>query len=149
MKRSFILATLSAVLMSVTFTSAAFADDRPVTFERLPIAAQNFIKTYFSGEKLSYATVDDDIIRPDYQAVLMNGVKLQFNHDGSLEKIEVREGNIPEGIIPVQLEEAVKVRYPDAVIKEYEAGKRTYEVKLSNRLELKFTKDMNLIEIDD
>ena len=149
MKRFVILAVLSAALLSVTFAAAAFTDDKPVDFDRLPAAAQNFIKTYFSGEKLSYATVDDDFIRPDYHAVLANGVKLQFNHDGSLEKIEVREGDIPEGIIPVQLEEAVKGRYPDASIKEYEVGKRTYDVKLSNRLELKFTKNLNLIEIDD
>jgi hypothetical protein len=144
MKRFFIL--LACVLGTITIVKA---DDRPVTFERLPIAAQNFIKTYYAGEKLSYATVDDDIIRPDYHAVLINGVKLQFNNDGSLEKIEVREGNIPAGIIPVQLEEAVKMRYPDAVIREYEVGRKTYEVKLSNRLELKFTKNMSLIEIDD
>ena len=144
MKRIVLLAVLSAV-----FTSALSADDKPINYDRLPQAARDFINTYYSGEKLSFAAVDDDFIRPDYHAVLMNGVSLQFNHDGGLEKIEVREGSIPKGIIPVQLEDAVRVRYPDATIKEYEVGRKTYEVKLSNRLELKFTKDFSIVEIDD
>ena len=144
MKRIVLLAVLLAA-----FTSVVSADDKPITYDRLPQAARDFISTYYSGEKLSFASVDDDFIRPDYHAVLMNGVSLQFNHEGSLEKIEVREGNIPEGIIPMQLEDAVRVRYPDATIKEYEVGRKTYEVKLSNRLELKFTKDFSIIEIDD
>ena len=144
MKRIVLLAVLSAA-----FTSAVYADDKPITYDRLPQTARDFISTYYSGEKLSFAAMDDDFIRPDYHAVLMNGVSLQFNHDGSLKKIEVRDGNIPEGIIPVQLEDAVGVRYPDASITEYEVGRKTYEVKLSNRLELKFTKDFIIIEIDD
>lgn len=124
------------------------ADDRPVTFNQLPAPAQTFVNAHYAGEKISYATVDDDFILPDYYVMLANGVKIQFEHNGSLEKIEARAG-VPEGIIPYQIRDYVKVHYPDAVFVEYEIGKRSYEVKLSNRLELKFNKNFNLIEIDD
>ena len=43
----------------------------------------------------------------------------------------------------------VKATYPDAVITEYEIGRRHYEIKLSNRLELKFNRNFALVEIDD
>ena len=49
----------------LAFTMMLKADDRPVTLSQLPVAAQTFIKTNFPADKLSYATKDDDIIRPD------------------------------------------------------------------------------------
>ena len=80
--------------------------------------------------------------------MLANGVKIQFEHSGALEKIESRAG-IPVELIPFQIRDYVKMHYPDAIFVEYEIGKRSYEVKLSNRLELKFNRNFNVIEIDD
>ena len=144
MKRMFI--TIAIVLASVTF---AKADDRPVTFEQLPKAAQTFINTNFPKDKVSFATVDDDIIAPDYEVALVSGVMMQFRHDGSLESIKSRTGNIPAGIIPQQIINGVKGYYPDAVILEYDIDRLSYEVKLSNRMEIKFDRNFNIIEIDD
>ena len=144
MKRMFI--TIAIVLASVTF---AKADDRPVTFEQLPKAAQTFINTNFPKDKVSFATVDDDIIAPDYEVVLVSGVMMQFRNDGSLESIKSRTGNIPAGIIPQQIINGVKGYYPDAMILEYDIDRLSYEVKLSNRMEIKFDRNFNIIEIDD
>ena len=144
MKRMFI--TIAIVLASVTI---AKADDRPVTFEQLPKAAQTFINTNFPKDKVSFATVDDDIIAPDYEVALVSGVMMQFRNDGSLESIKSRTGNIPAGIIPQQIINGVKGYYPDAVILEYDIDMLSYEVKLSNRMEIKFDRNFNIIEIDD
>jgi len=143
MKRIFTI-----IAVALTSVQLSKADDRPVTFSQLPAAAQTFINTNYSGEKISYATVDDDFIRPDYNVMLANGVKIQFENSGALEKIESRAG-IPEELIPVQIRDYVKLHYPDVIFVEYEIGKRTYEVKLSNRLEIKFNRNFNVIEIDD
>ena len=124
------------------------ADDKPVTFDKLPKAAKEFINANYPGEKVTFAAVDDDLVRPDYSVLLGNGVKLQFEHSGALEKIECAAG-IPEGLVPYQIKDYVKVHYPDAQFVEYEIGKKNYEVKLSNRLDLKFNKNFHLIEIDD
>lgn len=144
MKRMFI--TIAIVLASVTI---AKADDKPVTFEQLPKAAQTFINTNFPKDKVSFATVDDDIIAPDYEVVLVSGVMMQFRNDGSLESIKSRTGNIPAGIIPQQIINGVKGYYPDAMILEYDIDRLSYEVKLSNRMEIKFDRNFNIIEIDD
>lgn len=144
MKRILILiAALTA------FATLSIADDRPATFSQLPPAAQSFISTNYPSDKVSFVTMDDDLIRPDYQVVLASGVKLDFSHDGKLEKIETRNGEIPSDMIPVQIVEFVKAHYPDARIVEYEVGRKTYEVKLSNRMELKFNKKFNIIEVDN
>jgi hypothetical protein len=144
MKRTLI--TLALVLVTFAIVKA---DDRPVTFNQLPQAAQTFINTNYPDEKVAFATVDDDFIRPDYHVALVSGVMLQFEHGGSLEKIETRNGNIPAGIIPFQIIDMVKQYYPEAQITEYEIGKRSYEVKLSNRMEMKFNTKFQIIELDD
>ena len=143
MKRMFI--TIAIVLASVTF---AKADDRPITFEQLPKAAQTFINTNFPKDKVSFATVDDDIIAPDYEVALVSGVMIQFRHDGRLESIKSRTG-IPAGIVPQKIIDGVKGYYPDAMVIEYDIDRLTNEVKLSNRMEIKFDKNFNIIEIDD
>ena len=144
MKRTLI--TLALVLVTFAIVKA---DDRPVTFNQLPQAAQTFINTNYPDEKVAFATVDDDFIRADYHVALVSGVMLQFEHGGSLEKIETRNGNIPAGIIPFQIIDMVKQYYPEAQITEYEIGKRSYEVKLSNRMEMKFNTKFQIIELDD
>lgn len=143
MKKIFALVTV--VLTSLQIINA---DDRPVTFNQLPAPAQEFITANYPDEKISYATKDDDFILPDYNVMLANGVKIQFEHSGALEKIESRAG-IPVELIPFQIRDYVKIHYPDAIFVEYEIGKRSYDVKLSNRLEVKFNKNFNVIEIDD
>ncbi len=136
------------IVIAIASISNAKADDRPVSFEKLPPAAQSFISTNLPAEKISYATVDDDFIRPDYTVMFVSGMKVQFNHDGSLEKIQSRAG-VPAELVPVQLRDHVKLHYPDAVITGYEVGRKTYEIEISNRFELKFNHSFNLIEIDD
>ena len=140
-----IFALITVVLASLQILNA---DDRPVTFNQLPAPAQAFITANYPDEKISYATKDDDFILPDYYVMLANGVKIQFEHSGALEKIEARTG-VPEDLVPFQIRDYVKLHYPDAIFVEYEIGKRSYDVKISNRLEVKFNRNFNVIEIDD
>ena len=140
------IVTIALVVASLTIV---YAKDKPVTFSQLPVAAQAFINKNFPDDKVSFASVDDDIIRPDYQVVLASGVMLDFENNGKLEKISTRNGNIPDGIIPAEILNAVNAQYPDAKVLEYEIDRRTYEVKLSNRMELKFNSRFDVIEIDD
>lgn len=144
MKRFLIL--MACVLGTV---SLAKADDKPVTVDQLPQAARTFLNVNFPDDKISFATKDDDLIRPDYQVVLASGVMVKFNNAGNLEEIESRGKEIPDGIIPIQIVGMVKGHYPDVMITGYEVGRRTYEVKLSNRIELKLDRNFNVIEIDD
>jgi hypothetical protein len=144
MKKIFV--TFAFVLASLTIMQA---NDKAVTFDKLPKKAQEFVKQYYPNEKVSYASVDDDIIAPDYQVALVGGVILQFEHSGKLDSIETRNGNIPAGIIPDRIIATAKEHFPDAIIIGYDPERRSYEIKLSNRMEMKFDSSCNLVEIDD
>ena len=139
---------ITVLTIAIASLAVAYAGDKPVSFNQLPAPAQSFLNTNFPGDGISYATIDDDFIRPDYNVVLVSGVKIQFEHDGALEKIECRTG-VPVDLIPVQIKDYVKLHYPDAYFTEYEIGRKSYEVKLSNRLEMKFNRNFILVEIDD
>lgn len=130
------------------FAAMASADDRHVDVNRLPETIKTFLNSNYPSVQILYSTKDDDLIRPDYNVALENGVRLEFNNDGTLKKIEAKDG-VPTSMIPAQIVQYVKGRYPDTHFVGYEVDRKHYEVKLSNRLELKFSKNYNLIEIDD
>ena len=130
------------------FAAALSADDRPMTFEKLPAPAKEYIRTNFPGEKTTMVTKDDDLIFADYTVMLSNGIKLEFEHSGALTQISSPNG-IPAELLPVSIRNYVQTHYPNAGYLDFEIGKRTYEVKLTNRMELKFNNNFHIIEIDD
>ena len=140
---------LIALISLMAVVGISKADDRPIKFEKLPAAAQKFVKTNFADNTVVFVTKDDDLIAPDYEVVLDNGTVLQFSNAGSLEKIEAFRTGVPQNLVPEKINAYVSANYPDAVFKEYEVEKGKHEVKLSNGLELTFNSVFTLIEIDD
>lgn len=136
-------------LLSVLFVFYVSADDRPVRYSDLPEAARSFLESAFPGVKVAHAFVDDDFVRPDYTVILKGGFEVEFDHAGRLEKIDADDTFIPSGIIPLQIRDYVRLHYPGAGFIKYEVDRRSYEVKLSNGMELEFNADFNLMEIDD
>ena len=130
------------------FATALSADDRPMAYEKLPAPAKEYIQTNFPGEKTTMVTKDDDLIFADYTVMLSNGIKLEFEHSGALTQISSPNG-IPAELLPVSIRNYVQAHYPDAGYLDFEIGKRTYEVKLTNRMELKFNNNFHIIEVDD
>lgn len=139
-----IIFAMSVVLISM----ACVAEDRPLVYEQLPAPAKEFINANYPGEKVSYVVVDDDVIKPDYTVRLANGVEIQFENSGALEKITARTG-VPEAVVPVQISDYVEANFPDTVIVEYEVSRRDFSVDLSNGLELRFNGKFKLVELDD
>lgn len=66
----------------------------------------------------------------------------------TLEQLPAK-GGVPSTLVPVQIKDYVDRHYHDVVIREYEVGRRTYEIQLSNGMELKFNRNFVLVGIDD
>ena len=149
-KTEYIMKRILVLFVSIfAFAALIKADDKPIPFDQLPDLAKTFIKTNFASAKVLYSSVDDDIIAPDYEVILDNGFEIQFKNDGRLESIDANLGTIPESIIPEPIRAYIKANYPNVTYKEYEVGARSYEVKISNGLELTFNSEFKVIEIDD
>ena len=136
------------IIAVMSFSVMGSCQEKLMTYELLPASAQKFIDKYFPTDEILVAVTDDDLVRPDFEVSLASGVHLEFDYKGNLKKVTSRTG-LPENLIPEGIRNYVSARYPDAGYLEYEIERKTYEVKLTNRLELKFNSDFNVVEVDD
>lgn len=143
MKKLFLL------LVSVFTMQAVMADnDKPVTFEQLPQAAQAFIKQNFADREIAFAKVDKDWFDATYDVLFTNGEKLEFNKKGEWKEMKCRLTAVPEKALPAAIVKFVNEKYPGAKVLSIEKDRYEYEVKLSNFWEITFDLQFNVIDLD-
>jgi hypothetical protein len=81
--------------------------------------------------------------------MLANGSKIEFSSKGNWEEIDCRYGEVPAAIVPEPIKDFVAKNYAGEKIVAIERHRNEIEVRLSNRLELTFDKNLNIIDIDD
>ena len=138
-----------AAVFSVGILAAVADNDKLINKSQLPKPAQEFIDAHFAGIDLLYAKEDCNILFSSYEVRLANGVKLEFSSKGNWEEVDCQQGAVPAAIVPQPIKEYIEKSYAGESILAIEKNRNDYEVKLSNRLELKFDKDFNLYDIDD
>ena len=143
-----ILLTLVAIF-SVGIFSAMADNDRVINKSQLPAPAQQFLNEHFAGIDLTYAKEERDIFKHSYEVRLADGTKIEFTSKGEWDEVECRFGEVPAAIVPQAIKEYIEKNYAGAKVLYIEKDRNDYEVKLSNRLELKFDKDFNIYDIDD
>ena len=124
-------------------------DDKPIKVAQLPQSAQQFIKSHFGNSKVAIAKMETDWLDKSYDVIFTDGNKLEFDKQGNWKETNCKYSAVPAGVIPAQILKYVSENYPDAKVLKIERDKKDYEVKLSNRWELKFDLQFNLIDIDD
>ena len=143
-----ILLTLIAIF-SVGIFSAIADNDRVINKSQLPAPAQQFLNEHFAGVDLTYAKEERDIFKHSFEVRLADGTKIEFTSKGEWDEVECRFGEVPAAIVPQAIKEYIDKNYAGAKVLYIEKDRNDYEVKLSNRLELKFDKDFNIYDIDD
>ena len=143
-----ILLTLVAIF-SVGVISATANNDKVINKSQLPVSAQEFINKHFAGIDITYAKEECNFFFNSYEVRLADGTKIEFSSKGGWDEVECRFGEVPAAIIPQAIKDYINNNYPDAKVIYIEKDRNDYEVKLSNRLELKFDKDFNIYDIDD
>ena len=136
-----------AISVMVAFTACA-GNDRPAQLTDLPNAAQVFVKKHFTAEKPVLVTIDKEVTGNTYEVNFSSGNSVDFDRRGEWKEVECRP-EVPAAIVPAQILKLVQNNYPEAKIIKIDRDKRGYEVELSTRIELKFDKNCNLIEIDN
>jgi len=142
------LMTLTFCLFLLTIITKA-DNDKPVTLQELPQKAQEFIKQVFPKKEISYAKLEKDLWEKKYDVVFTNGEKVEFNKNGEWEEVDCKFSVVPNNIIPQPIQELLSKQYPQAKVLKIERDSKGYEVKLSNRLEIKFNQNFQIVDIDD
>ena len=147
---NFIVMKLITLLLSFSLLccNCSAQHDKIITYEQLPANVQSFIKLHYPASTVQFASIDDDLIRPDYDVALDNMVKLEFYNSGALKSIYDPSG-IPQAVLPEKIFNYVIQNYPKTSIVKFEIERNHYEVELSNKYDLKFNKEYKLIKIDN
>lgn len=143
-----ILLFLVAIFSVGVFVASA-DNDKLIDKSQLPEQAQQFINSHFAGVKLTYAKEECSIFFSSYEVKLADGTKLEFSGKGEWEEVDCRFGEVPAAIIPQAIKEYIDKNFAGEKVLMIERDRNDYEVKLSNRLELKFDKDFKIYDIDD
>lgn len=133
-----------------TLQTVAYADnDKPIQITQMPQAAQQFIKKHFADNKVALAKMESDFFYKSYEVIFTNGNKVEFDKKGEWTEVDCKYGSVPGAVIPNAIKKYVSANYPDTKILKIEHDNKDYEIKLSNRIELKFDLKFNLIDIDN
>lgn len=146
MKKIFV----SAALLFAGIT-ASFAGDRerPITLDKLPAAAQEFLAANFKDLTLAYAVEDPKFIGSEYEVIYTDRTEVDFESNGEWSSVERKYAAVPAAIVPVQIADYVKKSFAGESIRKIDRDKYIWEVELSNGLEIKFDRNFQVIDIDD
>lgn len=144
-----ILTVVATATTALAATAIVIDNDTPITFNELPEAAKEFVHKHFGKEQVSHVTLDNDIINKEYTLVFASGTKLEFNGDGDWKEVDCRYTEMPQGLVPEQIENYIKNNYPNSKIREIKREHGGWEVKITGGWELTFNRDFKLVDIDD
>ena len=146
MKKIFVSA---ALLFAGITGSFAGGRERPITLDKLPAAAQEFLAANFKDLTLAYAVEDPKFIGSEYEVIYTDRTEVDFESNGEWSSVERKYAAVPAAIVPVQIADYVKKSFAGESIRKIDRDKYTWEVELSNGLEIKFDRNFQVIDIDD
>ena len=123
-------------------------NNKPINVTELPAKAQTVLSQYFNNQKIAFVTVESGIVGKNYDVVLQNGTKIEFDKKGNVTEIDCKQGCVPEQLIPSSISTYLKKNQPGQTVKKFESNRNEYEVELSNEIDITFNKHFQVIDID-
>ena len=141
---------LLAIVMAMFVCVAVVKADNevPVTVDERPATAQTFINTHFKDKKVALAKKETGFFELSYDVIFTDGNKLEFDRNGNWKEVNCKYSSVPAAVVPQQISDYVKANYAGINILSIEKDDREYEVRLANRVELTFTLQFQLLDID-
>lgn len=124
-------------------------DDHIIPSSQLPEQAITFIRTHFSEGEIVTVMMDKDFLSTSYEVFLKNGIKLEFDTNGSWTEVNCNRTSVPKAIIPKKIVEHVQKFHANDSVVKIERDRRRYEIRLLSGLEIEFdAKTFQVIEYD-
>lgn len=134
------------LIFAAIFVFAASADAaKPLNFDKLPICAQEYIKSNIP--ELSIATIKKD--GSEFDVVFANGMTISFDKKGVWRKIKCKKYRVDERLVPALIREKTNELYPGCDYEKIEKKGKNFEIELVNGIELTFNSKYKLIHVDD
>ena len=143
---------LSALLLLCGLAPArADGHEEPIPFDRLPQAAQTFLKTHFDTLTVAYIVADRKFMGVEYEVTYTDRTEIDFRADGQWESVERKYDAVSAAIVPKQISDFVAANelFSRQFIRKIERDPYTWEIELSGGMEIKFDSRFNVIGYDD
>ena len=144
--------TVKTIMIVICCVMAYFipanADNKPIKVTELPAKAQMVLSQHFNNQKVAFASIESGIIDKNYDVVMQNGTKLEFDKKGNVTEIDCKQGAVPEKLIPQAIYTYLQENHSGQTVRKIEFNKNEYEVELSNGLDITFNKHFQVIDID-
>lgn len=142
------LVFLFACLFAMTLSVSA-GNDKPIQVTELPKAAQQFIQNHFAAQSVAMAKMETEFMSKSYDVIFTNGDKVEFDKKGKWTNVDCKHTQVPQAIIPMNIQKYVAKNYPDAKVLKIElTDRKGYEIDLSNGFDVEFDKQGRVVDID-
>ncbi len=148
MKRKMRIMMVAIGCMLSYYMVATADNDKSISVTALPAKAQTLLNNHFRNQKVMLATIESGVLSRNYDVVLQNGTKLEFDKKGNLTEVDCKQGTVPAQLVPQAISNHLKDNHAGQSVKKIEMDKNEYEVELTNGLDLTFNKHFQLIDID-
>lgn len=123
--------------------------EQVISFNKLPVAAQNFVAKNYPNAKVVSVVKDSEHSGSEYELLLSDGTKIEFSNNGDWTDINAPMGqSIPDKIAPTAIVSYIESNYPSIGINEIAKKSWGYEIELINGLDLRFSATGTFIGID-
>ena len=141
---------LIAILMMVPYLGTVWAADKPIPFSKLPQKAQRFFEAHFSHDDIVEISVDNPyFFGTEYEVVLKDGSKIEFASQGDWLEVKMKNKAVPLAVVPKTIVQYLNKSFPDTFVTGMKKKGALYKVKISNALELEFSRQGKFLRFDD
>ena len=140
---------LLATLFIYSLTLRAEDSHRIITFEELPVKAQEFVTSYFSGQTIRFVRMEIEVKKTEYTVRFESGIEIEFNSTGDWEEVESHSECLPSGFLLEPILDFLKRNHPNACLHEIARSRHKIEVELASGLEIIFNKNGEFLRYDD
>jgi len=116
----------------------------------LPPNAISAIKSNYADVNIVQIEIEKKVIGGDeYEVILANGTKIDFNHDGSIESVKAGpNGEVPLALVNDNVSKYLSANYAGQKVIEYDVDDKGFEAKLSSGIEVEFDSAGRFLRLD-
>lgn len=129
--------------------SACADNDKIITFEQLPAAAQELVQQYQNVANIAYVKLDPELFGDKYEVRFNDGKEFDFEEDGTLSKVDYKLEAVPEALVPEVVRQQISASFPQTFIVEWGKDDWGWKAELNNKLEIKFNRKLEMRGLDD
>lgn len=139
-------------LLAIAITAISCSKDNDGNEIVLPGKANTFISAKFKTAKVvKVSKVNDNLTKKEFEVILDNGIKIEFDKDGNWVEIEAVDDDqaIPSEFVPEKILAYLAINYPGLGVNSIEIEDDGYEIELTDGTDLDFDLQGNFVKVDE